>query len=165
MKKSISYKRLQQFDILGTNYLINNGYLTNPVPAKGDEPAKQGGFTTKELTKLVVNIKNIIKQSDKLYAGFSEEKTNILIDNCAVDDKTKAIIYDESKDAAGNTIRNYRFTKEGQKEVNKQIKELLEKEVEIHVRITEGDWVLTDEEKEAFNGIVIPEFTPEEEAE
>lgn len=162
MKKTVTYKQLQQFDILATNYLVNNGYFINPTPAKGDEPAKAGGFTTKEPTKLVANIKNIIKQSDKLYEGFSEEKTNILIDNCAVDDKTKAILYDESKDAVGNTIRNYRFTKEGQKEVNKKIKELLEKEVEIHVRITEGEFDLTTEEKEAFNGIVIPEFTPTE---
>jgi len=159
MKKSVTYKKLQQFDTLATNYLINNGYFTPAVPAKDGIPAKAGGFTDKTPTKLVANIKNIIKQSDKLYEGFAERKAEILIDNCAVDDKTKVILYDESKDGSGNLIRNYKYTKDQQKAVNKALKELSEQEVEIHVRITEGELTLTDEEKEAFNGIVIPEFT------
>lgn len=160
MKKSVSYKRLQQFDTLATNYLINNGYFTPAVPAKGDVPALPGGFTKKPATKLVENIKKIIKQTDKLYDGFAEEKADILLDNCLVDEKTKAILYDESKDDKGSIVRNYKFTVAQQKEVNKKIRELSLKEVEIHVRITEGDLDLTDEEREAFSGIVIPEQIP-----
>lgn len=163
MKKTVTYKQIYNFDTVAMAYLTKEGFYIQPVAAKGDEPAKPGKYTDAPLTKLATNIKKVIKQTDALYEEFNEKKTDIFLDAASVDDKTKVILYDDVKDGLGNISRNYRFTVEKQKEVNKKIKELMNREVEIHVRITEGEWKLTDEEREAFNGIVIPEFTPEEE--
>lgn len=165
MKKPITYNQLQRFDIVATNYLIREGYFNPHVPAIGDKPAKRAYYTDKPITKLVANIKNVIKQGDKLYETFNEKQNNILIDNATVDEKTNAILYDDSHDAKGNLIRNYRFTKDQQKEVNKQRKNLLNETVEIHSRITNGEFDLTEEEKEAFSGIVIPEVKEDGEME
>lgn len=162
MKKTITYKQLQVLDSAATAYLIRTDYFVPMIPACGDTPAVPGRFTDKEDTKLSKNIKNIIKQGNKLFEEYNELKADILLDNCLVDEKTKAILYDDSKDANGNVVRNYRFSKEGHRAANKAVKDLANKEIEIHVRITDGDWDLTDEEKEAFNGILIPEFKMEE---
>ncbi len=153
MKKKITYKKLQEFDKMATNYLVKNGYFT-PAVFKDGHPVSAGEFTNKEQTKLVANMKNIVKQGKKAFEEFTELQNNIYIDNCAVDEKTKVMILD----AKGG----YQFTPEKQKEVYKKIKELVISEIEIHARITEGEWGLTDEEKEAFNGIIIPEFKTEE---
>ena len=162
MKKSITYKRLHKFDVVATAYLIENGYYVSAISAIGETPSKAAKYTDKVPTKLVANIKNIIKQTDALYEDFNEKKTIIFIDNALEDDKTKAILYDDTKDGNGNVVRNYKFSKDGQKKVNEEVKKLMNEEVEIHVRITEGELGLTEEEKDAFNGIVIPEFTPDE---
>ncbi|MEK6879217.1 MAG: hypothetical protein AABY22_06385, partial [Nanoarchaeota archaeon] len=133
---------LQKFDNAATLYLIKNEYF------------KDGKFTDKPVTKLVSNMKNIIKQGGKHFEEFKELSNDIQIDHCAVDEKTKVILREENG--------SYKFTKEGLKECNKAIKELVEKKVIIHVRITEGEWELTDDEKEIFSGILIPEIVKTE---
>ncbi|MGA4923211.1 hypothetical protein, partial [Bacillus subtilis] len=68
---------------------------------------------------------------------------DLSIDHCLVDEKTKAIL----REANGA----YKFEKEELKKFNTAVRELSNSAVEVHVRITEGDWDLTDDEKEAFN--------------
>ena len=58
-----------------------------------------------------------------------------------------------------NNLGGLCFTVEKQKELNKKLKELWKQEAEIYPRITEGEFGLTDEEKEVFSGIVIPEIS------
>lgn len=149
MKKQLTYQQLQKFDNLATSYLIRNGYF---IPSDGRIPGK---FTDEKPTKLVLNMKNVIKQAGKHFETYKELANDIRLDNCLVDEKTKAVLYE----ADGV---NFKFSKDGLREVTKAIKDLSQTEVEIHIRITEGDLALTDEEKEAFNGIIISEFKPEE---
>ena len=139
MKKEQSYKELQRFDNLATAYLRREGYF--------DET----GWTKKEPTKLVSNIKNVLKQAGKLFEEHKEKVEDLSIDHCLVDEKTKAIL----REANGA----YKFEKEELKKFNTAIRELANSKVEIHIRITEGDWDLTDDEKEVFSGIVIPEVS------
>ncbi|MEK6882525.1 MAG: hypothetical protein AABY22_23085 [Nanoarchaeota archaeon] len=143
MKTEKTYKELQSFDNAATLYLIKNEYF------------KDGKFTDKATTKLVSNMKNVIKQAGKHFEEFKELGNDIQIDYCSVDEKTKVILYNQDK--------SYQFTKEKLKECNKAIKELAEKKVTVHTRITDGEFELTDEEKEAFSGILIHEIKKEEE--
>lgn len=154
MKKQITYKEMQVLDNFATSYLIRTGYFKAAVPSKGDLPAVPGEWTLKTPTKFVLNLKNVIKQCGKHFTDYSEMQNDIYLDNCAVDEKTKVVLY--------TPAGGYQFTKESIKKVNSEIKELANKTIDIHVRITEGDWELTDAEREAFNGIVIPEFKLEE---
>lgn len=148
MKKQLSYKELQKFDNIATSYLIREGYYIPPSVPKEGEPMKPGYFSPKPSTKLVANIKNIVKQANKHFEDYREKDADLAVDNCAVDEKTKAILMDGDK---------YRFTQEGMKAYTKARRELSETKVEIHVRITEGEWDLSDEEREVFEGVVIPE--------
>lgn len=154
MKKTLTYKDLQLFDNAATRYMIRTGYFKPGKPASGEEPATNGEWTLKIPTKFVLNLKNVIKQAAKHFADYSELHNDIHLEHCATDEKTKVVLY--------TPTGGYQFTKEAIKKVNSEIKELANKTIEIHARITEGDWDLTDEEKEAFNGIVIPEFKTEE---
>lgn len=137
MKKEKSYRELQQLDNIATAFLKRNGYFD------------ENGWTKKEPTKLVTNLKNILKQAGKHFDSYKEKVEDLSIDHCLVDEKTKAIL----REANGA----YKFDKEALKKFNSAIKELASTNVELHVRITEGEWDLTDEEKEAFSGILIPE--------
>lgn len=155
MKKQLSYKELQNFDNAATLYLIKNGYFTNAVSETETTPAKPAGFTTKPNTKFSANLRKVINQAAQHFKEYSEAIDDLQIKYCAVDEKTKTILLDDKG--------NRKFTIEGHQSLKKAIKELSNEKVEINTRITEGDWDLTDEEKQAFNGIVIPEFETDEE--
>lgn len=139
MKKAQSYKELQRFDNLATAYLKREGYFD------------ENGWTKKEPTKLVSNIKNVLKQAGKLFEEYKEKVDDLSIDHCLVDEKTKAILREENG--------AYKFEKEELKKFNTAIRELANSKVDVHIRITEGDWDLTDDEREVFSGIVIPEVS------
>lgn len=153
MKKEISYKELQKFDNFATSYLIRTGYFVPAQLQTKDSPMKPGFFTEKKATKLVANLKNLIKQANDHFDVYKEKQTELYVDNCAVDEQTKAILLDERG--------GYKFTKEGQKKLIKDLKELNNSKVEINIRITEGEWELSDEEAEAFSGLAIPEVKSE----
>lgn len=138
MKKSQTYRELQRFDNIATAYLRREGYFD------------ENGWTKKEPTKLVSNIKNVIKQAGKLFEVYKEKVDDLSIDHCLVDEKTKAILREENG--------AYKFGKEELKKFNAAIKELSNSSVEVHTRITEGEWDLTDEEREVFSGLVIAEI-------
>ena len=154
MKKEFSYKQLQKFDNFATSYLIKNGYYSVGSPGGDGKEPIPAGFTNKENTKLSANIRNIIKQWQKCFAEYKETLDDLELDHCAVDDKTKVVL----TDSKGQRM----FTPEKAKLLKKAIREFSETNVVINVRITEGDWELTDEERDAFNGLVIPEFNTEE---
>lgn len=149
MKKTITYKELQKFDNTATNYLIREGYFIPPTKTEA------GKFSDKEGTKLVGNIKNVIKQWQKHLETYADELDNIQRNHAAVDEKTKVLL---PKNPDGSRP----YTIDGEIALKKAIKELADSEIEIHVRITEGELNLTAEEKEAFNGIVIPAFVVED---
>ena len=113
-----------------------------------------GGYLQKhkEENKICVSIKNFSKQLQKVFEEYNDDRDTLQLNNCAVDEKTKVILKDEKG--------NRQFTVEGEIKLKKDLKDLLLKEVEIHSRIPEGiDELiagLTEEEKEAFAGIVIP---------
>ena len=144
MKAERTYKELQKFDGISTKYMVANGYYVFAEDGKGS-------YTEKEPTKLVTNIKNVIKQITKHFEEFNELAEEQRIDNCSVDEKTKIILREPD--------RSYKFTKEGLKALNKAFKELENTKVEIHIRITEGEWELSDDEKEVFSGLVIPDVS------
>ena len=102
--------------------------------------------------KICASIKNFTKQLTQIFENYNDEKDTLQLNNCAVDEKTKVILKDEKG--------NRQFTVEGEIKLKGEIKELNKKEVEFHSRIAEGieDLIaeLTDEEKETFEGIVIP---------
>ena len=158
MKKTITYKRLQGFDLMATNYLIKNDFFTPAEKNENGQVTKAGFFTNKAETRLVKNIKNIIKQANVHFDKYKEEIGDIYDNLCLEDPKTKALLY--------NANGSHQLDREGTKKAKEQVKALSEKEIEINIRITDGDFDdLTSEEKEAFNGIVIPEFKTEEELE
>jgi len=152
MKKSITYREGQKLNNYIVNYFITNGYFIAGVPASGDKPATPGRWTEKTPTKLVANMKNIDKQWAKIYEEYTSLRDDLQLDHCATDEKTKVILMNDD----GKTRK---FTVEGEKALKKAIKELDATSVEIHVRITtEGIDYLTEDEREVFNGILIPEF-------
>lgn len=104
--------------------------------------------------KICVALKNVIKkQVVKHFENYNEEVDILQLNNCATDEKTRVILKDEKG--------NRQFTVEGELKLKKESKLLLAQTVEMHQRIPEGidDLIakLTDEEKEYFSGIVIPE--------
>lgn len=107
--------------------------------------------------KLCVAIRSIQK---KQFPKISEEFNNYLddarIDYCATD--SNGVILRGEDNA-------YMFTKDGMRELKKKIREINEKPFTLDARIVEGIdeliAALTPEEKEVFNGIVIPAFDAE----
>jgi len=133
MKKQLTYKELQVFDNMATSYLIRRGYFIPACLPKEGEPMKPGYFSAKPATKLVANLKNVIKQAHKHFEEYREKEGDLAIDNCATDEKTKAILMDGDK---------YRYTQDGLKAFIKARRELSETKVDIHARITDGEWEL-----------------------
>lgn len=142
MKKNITYKELQVLDTVITNYLINNGYYNE----------KEKRWTEKEGNKLTVNMQNLAKQAQKHFDKYFEKKRELEVDFCSEDEsKNPKVIM---KDQYGNMC----YTKENQKKLYAELIKLNETQVEIHARITDGDYYLNNTEKEIFNGILIPAF-------
>lgn len=145
MKTEKTHKEIRELDATISLYFINNGYW--------DKEKKQ--FSKKELTKLSHNMKNIKKQAEKILEQYTSDRDDLQIDHCAIDEKTKAML----KHPDGTR----QFTQDGEKKLKAALKNLDETKVTIHARITEGEWDLTDEEKEVFSGILIPEIPKQEE--
>jgi len=97
--------------------------------------------------KLSYAIKKVLKRIDKVQVQINEAMEDLRIDNCNVDEK-------------GNVLRDekgsYQYTKEGLKALGKGMRELKDAEYELEIYIaTETPEGLTEEQKEAFKGIVI----------
>lgn len=111
--------------------------------------------------KLCALLNNFVsKQLRKIFNEYNDEKDTLQLNNCAVDDKTKVILYTESTNEHGQKVRLRQFTVEAELKLKKEIKELNKQKVEVHLRTSEGIEglieELTEDEKEAFSGIVIP---------
>ena len=151
MKAERTYKELQEFDNAATAYLVANGYY--------DKDNRR--FTDKEPTKLVSNMRNVIKQCSKHFEEFEECMEELRIDHCSVDEKSKVILRELDK--------TYKYTKEKLKELNTAAKNLRNEKVVIHERMTvlekDQKWDLSEEEIRCFGGLIIPkEAESEEEA-
>lgn len=111
-------------------------------------------------TKLTTSIESVFKQLKPVFIDYNETVKDLRLDNCAVDPKTNVLL---PKDENGE----YRFTIEGVKKFNKDVKKLLDKKVQIETKITEANDALiptlTEEERFAFSEIVISKQLDEDE--
>lgn len=97
-------------------------------------------------------LKRVTEANRKAQEKFNDKLEDIKIDLCSVDEKGNII-----RELIGDSLQ-YKFTKENQKELNKKAKEIQVKELEFEFT---GLLVcpdnLTDEQKEVFAGVLIPE--------
>lgn len=103
--------------------------------------------------KLTLAIKKFGKQLRVILEDYNDKIDTLQILNCIVDEKTKAILKDD---------KNQRqFTVEGSIKLKEESKKLLKEEVEVTPVIFDGiDELilgLSEPQKEAFSGLVIPE--------
>ncbi len=109
-------------------------------------------------------IKFADKQLKQIFTDYEDELDNLRLNNCLVDEKTRAVLHKERKliDANGKEIivMDRQFSPEGEIKLKGEIKELNKVGVDVHSRILDGidDLIklMTDEEKEAFSEIFIP---------
>lgn len=146
MKVEKTYSELMKFAAVAENYLNKQ---------KAKNAAKVEPKETEKENKLVLGIKSFSKQLSKLFEGYNEERDNLQLDNCLVDETTKAILYD----TLPNGARNRRFTVAAEKNLKKELKNLGETNVSVDSRIIKGveDLIseLDEEEIEHFSGLVI----------
>lgn len=102
-------------------------------------------------TKLYKSVESVLKQCKPLIEEYNEKLSEINLENCLVDERTKKVLVDANG--------NYEFTKESLKAKQKQIKELLKEEVVLHQRYLKENDELIDTldgtEKEVFSELVI----------
>lgn len=104
--------------------------------------------------KLSYAIKRVFKHLDKVQSEIDELTEEARINNCSTDE-------------LGNVLRDdkgmYKFTKEGLKNLSKEIKKIRNMEFEVEPYFAPSEFVefLNDEQKDAFAGFVIPEMTEE----
>src|SRR3990172_8221284 len=80
--------------------------------------------------KLCSAIKQFSKQLKNIFENYNDERDNLQLNNCSVEEKTKVIL----KDDKGNR----QFTIEAEKKLKKELKELLLTKIECHARVPEG---------------------------
>lgn len=142
MKVTLTYSKVFKLNSEIASYLKKEGFL--------DEK----GFTNKPKTKMLVACKNVLKQTNDIFEEYNEAIQNFRIDFALEDEKTKAILCE----ADGN----YKYSKDGLKNLNAKIKEFKETEVTIHQRLVEGIENLL-EDYESFNDIFIIKVEKEKE--
>lgn len=123
-----------------------------------------------EENKLSASINKFAKQLQKYFDIYNDEKDTLQLNNCSVDEKGN-IIYDliDSIDDNGKPIKikNRKYSIEAEKKLKVEIKLLNKTKIIIHQRIADGIEEiiagLSDMQKSAFSGIIIPEQPIEEE--
>lgn len=133
MKKT--FQELKDIDVIYSKLSVDKDFANTKL-----------GYAFKRFTE---------KNTQKIFTDFNEVLDGVRIDNALVDEKTKAILYNEDR-------RNYQFSKEGLKEVLKRNKEIAkeweDKEFEVIPFICKDipeSVVLLDEEKELLEGVII----------
>jgi hypothetical protein len=110
----------------------------------------------KEQTKFRYALERMDKRLGKQIESYTEAVADLQIEHAATDEK-QAILTDEQG--------NFRYTKDGIRARNKAQRELLEQPVEIEPYMaTEVPDDLSDAEKQACAGFVIPELPTQTEA-
>lgn len=100
-------------------------------------------------TKLGYAIERVRKNCKRHIDAYNEAVQDLQVDNAATDDK--GVLLTEENGA-------YKYTREGMKNLNKAIRELRKKDVEVEVyHASELPEELSDEMKEVFDGFVIKE--------
>jgi len=142
MKVEKTYLEVIVLNKIAVNYLNKNVDETGkPIENKMTESVRK------------FNAKQLVKQIDE----YNDKLDDIQLSVCAVDEKTKVILKDQGQ---------RQYTVDGQRKLKEQNKALLNTKIELHARIVEdaADLIelMTDEEKEAFSGLLIPEIKTEE---
>lgn len=130
MKVTRTFTELQRFNLVAGAYL------------KKHEAAEN---------KLCRSIRQFVKQLQGVFDEMNEEFETIRIDNCAVDEKTQAVLTTPEG--------GYQFTKDGLRAVAAANKISYKREFTLDARMVgEVPPDLTEEEQTAFSGIVIPQL-------
>lgn len=113
--------------------------------------------------KIMEAIRKLMKQVSQKMEEYHDAVDDLQINNCMthVDGPKKgAIIYEETTGQDGKPVRSRCFSPEGEKNLKRDIKLLLQKEVLLDSRVPEGisDLIkdLTEQEIKCFSGLVIP---------
>ena len=155
----VTYENLLSFNVVAQNYLRK----------KKENADTKLGYA---ISKMAKKVSKLLKPIQELEQDRNEQIENTNIDCCEVDPTSKAIIFDITKDAQGQDVRNYRYTKDNLKKRNQLIRDIAKKfeqdfnvllEVEVEVEnpyyTTEIPADLTEEEKRFFSGIVMTTIT------
>ncbi len=126
-----TYEELVILDQVGSNYLRKNKNKEN---------------------KITVSLINFAKQLRKINDDITEEYSNLELDNCLTGEKGEILYYPNGKKM---------ITKEAEKKIKEGMKKFYKTKTSIHSRIPENIdenllKELTEEELEAFSGILIP---------
>lgn len=116
MTTAKSYKDVLQLKIEISTFLITEGFLNVDK------------YTDKPQPKLVLSMKSVLKQVNKVLDTYNDLVDNFRINRCLEDPITKAVLKDEKG--------NYRFDKNGILELKKDVASLQLEMVEIHQRFT-----------------------------
>lgn len=130
-----TYQQVHQF------FAVANAWLTSPRGVKD--------------SKFRYAVRKVFKAADALVARYQEELEELGIEHCLTDEK-QAILRDDHG--------GFKFTKDGQRKYLAGRRKLFESSVEIAPHIVVGNVPdnLTDVEREAFAGFVLPELTDDE---
>ncbi len=147
MKVNKTYFEIKIIDALLADYLIRNNFLADKK------------YTDKQPTVFASAAKNILNQIAKHFLILNDEIDSLKIKNCACDPVTKVQLKGPN-DNFGNPTRQ--FTSEGELQLKSDLKALMKVEVELHARIIKEvdlDFKPTDEEREAYTGILLEPLT------
>lgn len=101
-------------------------------------------------TKLHYALEKSIKGSQSAFEDYADQESDIRIDTAMIDEKTKTFVMSENK-------MNYIVDPSKAKELQKKMRELGRKEVEIEVRVVDAPKDLEAAWYQVFAGIVFPE--------
>lgn len=158
MKVQKTYNQLRIFDAVGVKYLVRTGHFK--LAEEVDGKPVNAHYTEAAPTPMSAAIKNVFKnQMVKVFAELNNEIESIEELNAATDPVKKTMLVLVPGNPQKGEKHQYEYTAAGRKKMRDEITALFEKSIDLHQRVV-PDWEsynLTDEEKEAFSGIVIPE--------
>ncbi len=145
----------------------NTQYVTFALLQEIDKAINSIDLTIKDKLSYAIETHvapSVAKAFQKIQERFNEERNDLLVEHCYTDEK--GIIQRDEKGS-------YQFTKQGQKEINKAVKELKNSseawpcEVRVHVvkqwsTLRKGDKAISDEVKTPLLGILFSPAIEEE---
>lgn len=144
MKVERTYLDIFELEIISNAYIKTNEAAENKISAA---------------------LKKILKQLPVIVSDYHDRVDSIQLNNCKTyteGDKKDCIVYDEYTDKKGEKVLRRCYTPAAEIKLKQEIKNLLAEKVSLHARIPQDDLSgliekLTDQEKDCFSGLVIPE--------